>query len=214
MPPLESPPAPSAGSATNPSWKDIVFKNRGLILAPIALLLIIFGHPTTTSAIVGIFVALTGEALRIWAVGYSGVTTRADVVTAPALVTAGPYSRMRNPLYAGNAITALGFWVAFTGATPLLTALLLLIAVLAALAAVYGIVIPLEEGFLARQFGGEYQRYCAQVPRIVPASKPLHRNQQRGRWQADVIARAEIITLLYFCLMLLAVVGKLLWAKG
>ena len=51
----------------------------------------------------------------MWAVGYSGVTTRGDTVTAPALVTAGPYAYVRNPLYVGNFLTAAGFAIAFTG---------------------------------------------------------------------------------------------------
>src|SRR5579872_954434 len=98
-----------------PGWKNVVFKNRGLLLVPVAVVLVVFGRPSLESAIVGILVAACGELLRIWAVGYSGVTTRANVVTAPALVTAGPYSRMRNPLYVGNTIIAVGFWIALSG---------------------------------------------------------------------------------------------------
>src|ERR1700694_4645936 len=103
-------------SAQTPSsWKHAVFKNRGMLLVPVAIVLVVFGRPSKESAVIGIGVAVLGELIRIWAVGYSGVTTRANVVTGTDLVMGGPYSRLRHPLYAGNAIIALGFWIAFTG---------------------------------------------------------------------------------------------------
>ena len=97
------------------SWRDAVFANRGTLLALPAVALAVFGRPSGGSVALGVPVALAGEALRCWAVGYSGVTTRADHVTAPQLVTAGPYAYVRNPLYVGNFITALGFTLGFTG---------------------------------------------------------------------------------------------------
>lgn len=202
---------PAENTETKPvqSWKDAIFKNRGLLLVPVAIILIVLGRPSLESAIIGIVVAALGEVVRIWAVGYSGVTTRANVVTAPALVTAGPYSRMRNPLYVGNAITALGFWIAFSGRLSFSEALVMLACVLLVVGGVYGVIIPLEEDFLEKQFGGQYRRYRDQVPRIVPASRPLNKQQQRGQWHAQVIKRAESITLSYFLFMTIAVLLKL-----
>jgi len=179
-----------------------------MLLVPVAIVLVVFGRPSKESAVIGIGVAVLGELIRIWAVGYSGVTTRANVVTAPDLVTAGPYSRLRNPLYAGNAIIALGFWIAFTGRVSILQAAVMLACVLVLVVGVYGVIIPLEEEFLEKQFGAAYKRYREKVPRIVP-SKPLNRNQQRGSWRAKVILRAEIITLSYFLLTVVAVLLKL-----
>src|SRR6202044_1293304 len=92
-----------------------VFARRGELLAVPAVVLALLGRPSAFSIAVGLPLAFVGEAIRAWAVGYSGVTTRGDAVTAPALVTAGPYAYLRNPLYAGNFITALGFAIAFTG---------------------------------------------------------------------------------------------------
>src|SRR5579864_5873220 len=103
------------GAAHDSGWRAFVFKNRGALLAAPAIALGAFGRPTKFSAAAGLPIALAGEALRCWAVGYSGVTTRGDVVTAPELVTAGPYAYVRNPLYVGNFLTAAGFATAFTG---------------------------------------------------------------------------------------------------
>lgn len=192
----------------NPSaWQRLVFKNRGLLLVPIAAVLLAFGRPTLESAIVGIAVAVCGELVRIWAVGYSGVTTRANIVTAPTLVTAGPYSRMRNPLYVGNTIIALGFWIAFAGASGLAAAMLMLAVVVALIVAVYATIIPLEEAYLEEQFGKPYRLYKEKVPRIVPG-RPLEKPEQQGFWRREVIARAEIITLSYFLLMMVLVILK------
>ena len=75
-------------------FRTLVFKNRGALLVPVALVLLVFGRPSPASAIIGVAIAALGELLRIWAVGYSGVTTRAEIVTAPTLVTAVATNRL------------------------------------------------------------------------------------------------------------------------
>jgi len=194
-------------------WQMWVFKNRGLLLVPVALILVLFGSPSLRSAVVGIAVAGLGELIRIWAVGYSGVTTRSDIVTAPKLVTAGPYAFVRNPLYVGNAIIALGFWLAFSGNVPITTSLVMFAVVAVLIVSVYATIIPLEESYLAQTFGGEFENYRQAVARIVPLSAPLPRDERQGEWNGRVIARAEIITLAYFALMVAAVIVKIRAAR-
>ena len=62
-----------------------------------AVVLAALGKPSAFSIAVGLPLAFAGEAIRAWAVGYSGVTTRGDRVTAPALVTAGPVRLRAQP---------------------------------------------------------------------------------------------------------------------
>ena len=190
-------------------WRTIVFKNRGALLVPVALVLLIFGRPSVLSAQIGIAVAALGELLRIWAVGYSGVTTRADIVTAPALVTAGPYGVIRNPLYVANAIIALGFWYAFTGGVSLAESAIMLAIVLALVVGVYAVIIPLEEAYLAGHFGDSYRRYLETVPRVFPSGGKMSAGERTGAWRPDVIIQAEIITLTFFALMIVVVYVKL-----
>lgn len=190
-------------------WRTIVFKNRGAFLVPVALVLLIFGRPSLLSAQIGIAVAALGELLRIWAVGYSGETTRADIVTAPALVTAGPYGAIRNPLYVANALIALGFWYAFAGGISIAEASMTFVVVVALVVGVYAIIIPLEEAYLAGHFGDAYRRYVAAVPRIIPTGSSLAPSERAGAWKPNVIIRAEIITLIFFILMLTIVYLKL-----
>lgn len=195
----------------------LVFKNRGALLSIPALMLAAFGKPSAFSVTIGLPIAIAGELLRCWAVGFSGVTTREDHVIAPELVTAGPYAYVRNPLYVGNFITAAGFAVAFTGGNSLGKKIGLIAASLGTMAAVYGIIVPHEEQYLRSQFGEPYERYCASVPQIVPAL-PLRQAQddeagdQRGEWKPDVIAQAEKNTFLTFGAMLAVLALKALKA--
>src|SRR6201986_5080489 len=119
-----------------------VFKNRGALLAVPAVALVPLGKPSAFSVTVGLPLAIAGELVRCWAVGYSGVTTRGDKVEAPKLVTAGPYAYVRNPLYVGNFLTAAGFAIAFTGKNSGAARAALIGGSLAAMAAVYVTIVP------------------------------------------------------------------------
>ncbi|MBV9232815.1 MAG: isoprenylcysteine carboxylmethyltransferase family protein [Candidatus Eremiobacteraeota bacterium] len=177
----------------------LVFKNRGLLLAMPAAALAILGRPTMSSVALGLPLAALGELVRCWAVGYSGVTTRDDVVTAPQLVTAGPYGYVRNPLYFGNFVTATGFAIAFTGRNPAGARLGLVASSLAFMLAVYWIVVAHEESFLRREFGASFAAYCARVPRIIPRLRPPARGA--GSWRPRVLLEAESKTLALFAAM-------------
>ncbi|HEY9085671.1 MAG TPA: isoprenylcysteine carboxylmethyltransferase family protein [Candidatus Tyrphobacter sp.] len=177
-----------------------VFANRGLLLAAPAALLAAFGKPSAFSVAVGIPTAFAGELLRCWAVGYSGETTRNDRVTAAKLVTAGPYAYVRNPLYLGNFITALGFAVAFTGKNKPFERFALTAGALGVMAGLYATIVPHEERYLQERFGDEFDRYCERVPRIVPQLEPA--GDGAGEWDAGAIAQAESKTFLTFGAML------------
>jgi protein-S-isoprenylcysteine O-methyltransferase Ste14 len=187
---------------------EFVFKNRGAALAIPALLLVVFGKPNAFGVSLGLPLAFAGELLRCWAVGYSGETTRADAVTAPELVTAGPYAYLRNPLYVGNFITATGFAIAFTGANSGAAKFGLIAGCLASMAAVYAVIIPHEERFLRSKFGEAFARYCESVPPIFPQLEPAE--PQHGTWKAGVIAKAETRTFITFGIMLAALAVKAL----
>lgn len=187
-------------------FRAFVFKHRGLLLALPAIALAIFGKPNVFSIALGLPLAFAGELLRCWAVGYSGVTTRGDAVTAPELVTAGPYAFVRNPLYAGNFVTAAGFAVAFTGRNEPATRWALIAGSLAVMAAVYLIIVPHEERFLQSQFGAAFERYRQRVPPVVPRLEPAPGGN--GTWRPSVIKDAESRTFVTFAAMLAILVVK------
>jgi len=189
-----------------PSWRDGVFKRRGTLLALPAVSLAAFGKPSAASIALGVPIALAGEALRCWAVGYSGVTTRSDRVVAPQLTTAGPYAYVRNPLYVGNFITALGFTIAFTGAMSTRERALLAALGLGSMLAVYAAIVPLEETYLRQTFGSDFEAYEARVRRLVPRTTPAQ--PQAGTYDPSVIAKAETRTFVTFGAMLAALAVK------
>ncbi|MDB5072188.1 MAG: putative protein-S-isoprenylcysteine methyltransferase-like protein [Candidatus Eremiobacteraeota bacterium] len=180
--------------------RAFVFGNRGALLALPAVILAAFGKPSAFSIATGLPLAFAGEVVRMWAVGYSGVTTRGDVVTAPALVTAGPYAYVRNPLYVGNFMTAAGFALAFTGKCSAPVRFALVAGSLAAMAGVYSVIVPHEEGYLRTTFGPAFDDYVARVPRVVPALEPSE--PQHGSYDPAVIGKAESRTWLTFGAML------------
>ena len=194
----------------NDDLQALVFKNRGLLLTIPAAILAAFGKPSAFSVTAGLPIAIAGELIRCWAVGYSGVTTRGDKVEAPKLVTAGPYAHVRNPLYVGNFITALGFALAFTGKNSFAEKLGLIGGSLGVMAAVYATIIPHEEQFLRSQFGDEFDRYCERVPPLVPQAEAPE--EQSGTWDPSVIKDAETRTFLTFGAMLAVLALKALKA--
>jgi protein-S-isoprenylcysteine O-methyltransferase Ste14 len=93
---------------------------------------------------------------RLWSILYIGGRKALEVVTT------GPYSMTRNPLYFFSAIASIGVG-GLTGS--------LIIAALAGIFCVIAflIVIKREEEFLGGTFGKPYADYCARVPRFFPA---------------------------------------------
>ncbi len=185
---------------------EFVFARRGELLAFPAVALAAWGKPSAFSIALGLPLAFVGEAVRAWAVGYSGVTTRGDTVTAPALVTAGPYAYVRNPLYIGNVITAAGFAIAFTGDNPPPARWALVVGALGAMLGVYAIVVPHVERFLRATFGEAFDAYAEAVPRVLPRGEPA--GSQQGSYDPSVIGRAETRTFVTFGAMLAALAWK------
>lgn len=185
-------------------FREWVYRWRGWIIAPLALLILFIAKPTIPSLIFGTFVAVLGEFIRIWGVGYAGSTTREGEVVAPQLVTAGPYGFVKNPLYLGNFITGLGFCFMALGKAPLAELVLLPMICILIYFIVYGLIIPLEEGYLYKTFGDSYLKYSKLVPKIIPQLKPYP--EKHGRFSWLVIFKTEIHSIV----MLLAMLGLMI----
>lgn len=105
--------------------------------------------------------AALGVWLRVWGTAcLSPQVVHDGRMQGAALVAAGPYRYVRNPLYLGNLLTiaATAFAMPPTGAlfAVVLSALFLFRLILG------------EEAFLERQLGEPYRAYRAQTPRLFP----------------------------------------------
>jgi protein-S-isoprenylcysteine O-methyltransferase Ste14 len=113
------------------------------------------GLMSGTLLLVGLSLAVVGCIGRIWC------SLFIDGFKTKQLVTAGPYSLCRNPLYFFSAIGAIG--VAFGSATFVLPALVAI-----AFATYYPMIIRAEERRLIVLHGSLFQKYGASVPAFFP----------------------------------------------
>lgn len=88
-------------------------------------------------------------------------TSPMPTTPSAALVTAGPYRFVRNPMYVSLAFlyAGLAFWYEVFWALPLLPIVFVLVRYL---------VLAGEERYLERKFGDAYLRYKERVPRWIP----------------------------------------------
>lgn len=113
--------------------------------------------PGRATLIAGLPIALAGLAIRGWAAGH--------LAKDRALATGGPYAFVRNPLYLGSLVAAIGFAVA-SGVwwlPPAFGAVFLL---------VYLPVMELEEQHLLRIFP-DSAAYVDRVPLLLPLRTPI-----------------------------------------
>ena len=141
---------------------NLFFKIRSFTPIPFILALLYFAAPTGDTIAIGIPIMAIGECLRIWAVGYAGASTRArSLGAARDLVTTGPYSYVRNPLYLGNFLLSLGVCL-------VANVYWLIVVLLVGYFLQYLPIIAVEEAHLAESCGPVYQAYREHVQRFVP----------------------------------------------
>jgi len=135
----------------------------GYLVAAIYWLL---AAPTSSSILMGGFIAALGLVIRALAAGH----LRKD----ETLATTGPYGATRNPLYFGSAFLAAGFvvaghsWIAGTIVTTYF-------------AIFYYAVMRSEEGDVRERFGAAFDDYASRVPLFVPRFPRRARDRQAAR---------------------------------
>jgi protein-S-isoprenylcysteine O-methyltransferase Ste14 len=78
-----------------------------------------------------------------------------------SLVTTGPYGAVRHPMYSGLLLSAFGLSILSTSPARL--------ALTAALFALLQVKMDAEESALAERYGGSWEAYAANTPRLVPS---------------------------------------------
>lgn len=137
-----------------------------IIVVPILFLLFLSPIPETSflgsySEYLGFFLLIIAAIGRIWTSLY--ICGKKD----SELITEGPFSICRNPLYVFSFIGAVGLMLA--GESLILAGLMVPI-----FWGYYHFVIKGEEQRLELLFGDEYKTYCHKTPRIVPKLSLYH----------------------------------------
>ncbi len=116
---------------------------------------------------VGLALVLAGLSLAVWARVHLGGNWRGPVTVKEAheLIRSGPYGYARHPIYTGLIAAVLGTALASGTVGAALGAAIIAAALVRKLRA--------EESFMRETFPGEYERYCAEVPALIPFTGSL-----------------------------------------
>ena len=114
---------------------------------------------------VGALFCIAAALLRTWATAYLHAAVMVDMRLHTArLVADGPYRYVRNPLYLGNILLALGF-------ATMASRLGFLILVGGMILFDYRLILR-EEAEIGTSQGESYRAYCVAVPRLLPSLRP------------------------------------------
>jgi len=104
---------------------------------------------------------LGGLAVRIWCTFYIGGRKSKE------LITTGPFSICRNPLYIGTFLLSIGVGLCFEN-------LLMLLLVLVIVIPAHVIAVRMEEAHLEKVFAEQYRSYKRRTPRFLPCLRDYH----------------------------------------
>ena len=147
---------------------------------------------TVAVTLVSLACLVLGTILRVWGTAYLGSgVMRGSAMQGEAFVAVGPYRHVRNPLYLGSWLLALGVSVLMppSGAAFFLVAFSVFVLLL----------IGAEERFLSAKQGEVYQEYRRSVPRLWPRlwtpGSHAAPSAARPRWGQAVLAETYPIAI-------------------
>lgn len=186
---------------------EIFFKLRDYTPIPFIVLMLIYGSQTADFKMLGIgtAMAVVGELIRIYGVAYIGGVSRTRTFsTGQNLITGGPFSHVRNPLYIGNLFLSAGL-VVCANVHILFTAAFVLFFFIQ-----YIPVVNWEENNLKGIFKEEFEEYTQKVPRWFPTITAQYPDQEKVQSDFAAALKSEKSTLTTTVLVYIAI----LWRCG
>jgi protein-S-isoprenylcysteine O-methyltransferase Ste14 len=139
----------------------LIFLLAALTLRPS----IMFGSPVADRLVAacGMIIILLGEAVRLLTIGFEYIHRggKEGRVYAGRLVQGGVFALVRNPMYIGNVLIAVGM-------TMFLRSPLGYVILIPLFLFLYQALTAAEEAYLCDRFGSDYEEYCAKVNRFLP----------------------------------------------
>jgi protein-S-isoprenylcysteine O-methyltransferase Ste14 len=145
------------------------FKPRFAVIYPFGLFVMFFCSVDHNSLRAGIGFIIAGALIRLWSNGYA--------IKNDKLTTSGPYAFVRNPLYLGTFLIAIGFVIALRSDPPMMEWIAGGI-FLAALSFMYYQTIQGEQRNLTSKFGNAFKDYCKHVPAMIPTLLPYNKGEK------------------------------------
>jgi protein-S-isoprenylcysteine O-methyltransferase Ste14 len=179
------------------TWSRVARRMRVPLGFVFAALYLWRARPTWIFLVVGAAIALVGLGIRAVASGH--------VDKNEELATTGPYAYVRNPLYLGSIVIAIGFAAA---ARDVVIALLLI----TLFALIYVPTIRSEEHYLRVRFLA-YSAYENAVPRLIPRTLRFS-GMTEGFSRELYVKHREYNASFGAAAMLVALVVKMLWFRG
>lgn len=172
---------------------EFFFKLRDYTPIPFIIYMLVFGKDTMNvhTIIIGTGCILLGEFIRIYGVAYIGGVSRTRTFsTGQKLITGGPFSHVRNPLYIGNLFLSGGLAI-FAN-----VGLYFNLVFFAFFFIQYIPVIHWEENNLREIFGKTFDDYSRKVPRWIPSlfSKIENQDIVQGEYKAALKSERNTLT--------------------
>ncbi|MBU2525522.1 MAG: isoprenylcysteine carboxylmethyltransferase family protein [Bacteroidetes bacterium] len=152
---------------------NFFFRHRNYLFPVFYILMFIpYAHRITQNyslmLTLGLTVLILGQSVRMLAIGlvYIKRGGKNRRIYAEGLVTEGLFSHSRNPMYVGNVTMILGMGI-------MSNSYLYLLLVVPFFYFIYECIIRAEENYLRGQYGKDFEKYCANVPRWLPNLKGI-----------------------------------------
>ena len=166
--------------------------------------MVLVATPTVFSLAGGLLIVATGELIRMWGVAIAGSETRTTgPVGGTYLITTGPFSYVRNPLYVGNILMYFGAGVMAN--TPILALIALIFFFWQ-----YSLIVSLEEEYLRKTFTNEFIEYCRAVPRFFPTLSKYtggRHEQPKLNWKRGMVSEKRSLQ----AIIILTLVLMIFW---
>jgi protein-S-isoprenylcysteine O-methyltransferase Ste14 len=174
---------------------DFLFHYRGLAIPLLVAPLLVIGEPASALrdasvarafTIAGVAVALLGQLLRFFVVGFAYIKRggKNRRIYADDLVVEGVYAHVRNPMYVGNFLILVGLTLVYGAPLGFAVAI-------PAVAFIYFAIVVSEEAYLREKFGAAYDAYARDVNRFVPRLRGFRATLAGSRYDWRKALRKE-----------------------
>jgi protein-S-isoprenylcysteine O-methyltransferase Ste14 len=150
------------------AWTDSAVRWRVPVGYPVALICFWLARPTVRTLAAGAAIAVLGLLIRAMAAGHLRKNSQ--------LTMSGPYARVRNPLYLGSMLLAVGFAV-------ITRSWIVAVLLLGYFGFFYTLAVRREERSLAELYGAAFAEYAASVPAFLPRLRPAQTASQSFSWK-------------------------------